>query len=101
MSARTVDTAKLREAAQEIETKNNAYDAEWPKIYTEISALNVEFEGETSNTFNAKINEYRDDLQNLGNVVRKYIEHLRAVADKNEQLEERLNQEASSLFTGN
>lgn len=101
MSAKfTANTAEIRKSAQTIEDKTQQYNTEWAKIYTEIENLRVEWEGESSETFNTQLEGYRNDFQELANILNDYAEFLITTATKIEQTEEALKSSASQLSAG-
>lgn len=95
-----VETNDLRNSAQLIEDKTERYDAEWAKIYSEITSLKVEWQGQSSEQFNKQIEEYRNDFQELAKILRSYTEFLRAAAGKMEKTENAIKDTAGRLFTG-
>ena len=95
-----VETAELRKSADLIEEKTKNYDAEWAKIYSEITNLRVEWQGQSSDQFNARIDGYRKDFQELAKVLRSYVEFLKSAADKIEKTENAIKDSAGQLYTG-
>lgn len=96
----TIETSELRRSAQLIEDKTSRYDAEWAKIYSEIASLRVEWQGQSSDTFNKQIEGYRNDFQELSKVLNSYAEFLIKTAESTEKTEDAINSSAGQLFTG-
>ncbi len=95
-----VETGELKKSANIIEDKTARYTAEWTKIYTEIASLNVDWKGQSSEMFNKQIEGYRNDFQELGNILKSYTEYLKITADTIEKNEQTLQEAANGLFTG-
>lgn len=59
----SVETERLTSAAEEVNTRITKYNQEWQKLYTEVQNLRTSaWTGVASETFNSKLEGYRDDL---------------------------------------
>lgn len=96
----SVETEKLTASAQIIEDKTARYNAQYQKIYSEIADLRITWQGQSSDTFNQQLEGYRNDFQELENILKKYAEFLRATAANIEKAEDSINSAASSLNVG-
>ena len=58
-----VTTERLVSSAGVIEEKTAKYNSEWAKLYTELQSLkSAQWQGIASDTFNAKLEAYRNDF---------------------------------------
>ena len=97
-----VTTERLESSAGVIEDKTARYNAEWEKLYTELQNLkSAQWQGIASETFNTKLEGYRNDFQEMSNVLLSYATFLRTAAANYKSTEEALKEAASSLYTGN
>jgi len=97
-----VTTERLENSAQIIEDKTRAYNTEWNKLYTEIENLkSAQWKGIASDTFNKKLEGYRNDFEEMSTILTSYVEFLRSAAKNYETTENTLKDEAESLYTGN
>ena len=96
-----VTTERLVSSAGVIEEKTARYNSEWAKLYTEIQNLkSAQWQGIASDTFNAKLEAYRNDFEAMSKVLMNYAAFLRAAADNYAKTEENLRGAASNLHTG-
>lgn len=96
----SVETQSLKKSSQVIEDKTARYDAEVAKLYAEIANLRIEWQGQSSDTFNEKIEGYRNDFDELAKILREYSTFLRNTADRYEKTENSINDAASGLNIG-
>ncbi len=97
----SVTTEKLVASAGVIEEKTARYNAEWAKLYTELQSLkSSQWEGIASDTFNARLEAYRNDFEEMSKVLLEYATHLRTAADNYVKTEEAIKDAASSLNAG-
>ncbi|MBR2944723.1 MAG: WXG100 family type VII secretion target [Clostridia bacterium] len=96
-----VTTERLVSSANVIEEKTARYNAEWAKLYTEIQNLkSAQWQGIASDTFNAKLEAYRNDFETMSAVLLQYVKYLRAAAENYVKTEEAIKGAASNLHTG-
>ena len=61
-----VTTERLVSSAGVIEEKTAKYNSEWAKLYTELQSLkSSQWQGIASDTFNAKLEAYRNDFEEM------------------------------------
>ena len=97
----SVTTENLVSSAAKIEDKTGKYNSEWAKLYTELQSLkSTQWQGIASDTFNAKLEAYRNDFEEMAKVLMEYVNYLRTAADNYVKTEEALKDAASNLHTG-
>jgi len=92
-----VETEELKASAAQIETKAAEYQNQYSKLYQEISNLKVEYKGQASDAFNNKIEGYRSSFEELGTVVRAYVDYLKNTAMQYEAVESAIADTAGKL----
>lgn len=92
-----VETSSLKNSANILDQKKQEYKVQWQRIYTEISSLIVEWQGQSSDAFNKKIEEYRPTFEELEKIIESYTQFLKTTAESMEKLEESLAAESSKL----
>lgn len=96
-----VTTEKLVSSANVIEEKTARYNAEWAKLYTEIQNLkSSQWQGIASDTFNARLEAYRNDFEEMSKILMSYATYLKTAAENYAKTEESLKDVASNLHTG-
>ena len=96
-----VTTERLVSSAGVIEEKTAKYNSEWAKLYTELQNLkSAQWQGIASDTFNAKLEAYRNDFEEMAKVLLNYASYLRGAAENYVKTEEALRDAASNLHTG-
>ena len=96
-----VTTERLVSSAGVIEEKTAKYNSEWAKLYTELQSLkSAQWQGIASDTFNAKLEAYRNDFEEMAKILQEYANYLRTAADNYVKTEESIKDAASSLRTG-
>ena len=96
-----VTTERLISSAGVIEEKTAKYNSEWAKLYTELQSLkSAQWQGIASDTFNAKLEAYRNDFEEMSKVLLEYANYLRTAADNYVKTEEAIKDAASNLHTG-
>lgn len=97
----SVTTERLVSSAGAIEEKIAKYNSEWAKLYTELQSLkSSQWQGIASDTFNAKLEAYRNDFEEMAKVLTNYANYLRGAADNYVKVEEAIRDAAGSLHTG-
>ncbi len=66
-------------------------------IYLSVSDLRVSYKGEASDTFNQRIEGYKNDFAAAEKALNNYIEFLREYASKVRRVENQIRSDASSL----
>ena len=97
----SVTTEDLVRSAGVIEEKIGKYNSEWAKLYTELQNLkSAQWQGVASDTFNAKLEAYRNDFEEMAKVLMNYVNYLRNSAENYVKTEEALKDAAGNLHTG-
>ncbi len=97
-----VTTENLVRSADKIETKTKAYNSEWNKLYTELQSLkSSQWQGIASDTFNSKLEGYKNDFEAMSKILLSYVTYLKSAADNYVKTEEALKDAATRLYTGN
>ena len=97
-----VTTERLVTSAQMIEDKTAKYNSEWAKLYVELQSLkSAQWEGIASDTFNARLEGYRNDFEEMAKVLTEYAQYLRSAADNYVKTEELIKDAANNLSAGN
>ena len=74
---------------------------EWAKLYTELQNLrSAQWQGIASETFNTKLEGYRNDFEEMSKVLLSYAEFLKSAATNYKNTEESLKDAAANLYTG-
>lgn len=95
-----VTPEELEASATRVEGKTAEFTKAYNSIYTVVSDLRVTFKGETSDTFNQRIEGYRNDFDAAEKALKNYIAFLREYAGKIKNTENELKSRASSLSVG-
>lgn len=96
-----VTTERLVSSANVVEEKTAKYNSEWAKLYTELQSLkSAQWQGIASDTFNAKLEAYRNDFEEMAKVLTEYASYLKTAAENYEKTEEAIKDAASNLYTG-
>ena len=97
-----VTTERLVSSAGVIEEKTAKYNSEWAKLYTELQNLkSAQWQGVASDTFNARLEGYRNDFEEMAKVLTEYAQYLRTAASNYEKTEELIKDAANNLSMGN
>ena len=97
-----VTTERLESSATVIEEKTARFNTEWEKLYTEVQNLrSAQWRGIASETFNSKLEGYRNDFQEMAQILISYVEFLRDAAKNYKNTEESLRDAAGNLYAGN
>lgn len=97
-----VTTERLESSATVIEEKTAKYNTEWTKLYTELQNLrSAQWQGIASETFNTKLEGYKNDFQEMSKVLLSYAEFLKSAATNYKNTEDSLKDAAGNLYTGN
>lgn len=97
-----VETEKLTSSAGKIEDETGRYNTEWNKLYSEVQALkSANWVGEAADTFNQRLEGYRNDFEQMEEALNNYSEFLAQAAKSYETTENNLKDQASNLPVGN
>ncbi|MBE6612585.1 MAG: WXG100 family type VII secretion target [Ruminococcaceae bacterium] len=97
-----VTTEELDRVKAQLDEKITAYNTAWNKLYSEIEDLRAsKWQGIASDTFNTKLDGYRNDFQNLEEAMKRFSEHLMTASQKHSANEDDITSGASSLPVGN
>lgn len=95
-----VTPEELESSATKIEEKTNEFTNAYNSIYTAVSDLRVSYKGEASDTFNQRIEGYRNDFSAAETALNNYVQFLREYAAKIQSTENDIKSKASSLSVG-
>ena len=90
----------LLATATVLEEKAKEFTNTYKSIYTAVSDLRVSFKGVASDTFNQRIEGYRNDFANADKALQKYIQFMRNYANKLIDTENEIKSSASTLSIG-
>lgn len=95
-----VTPEQLESSANKIEGKTTEFIKTYNNIYTAVRDLRVKYKGQASDTFNQRIEGYKNDFTNAEKVLKNYIQFLRQYANDLKKAEENIKSKASSLSVG-
>ena len=96
-----VETERLLSSANKIEESTNNYNLKYNHIYELVQDLRSDkWQGIASDTFNERLEGYRNDFQEMEKILKNYAEFLRTAAKNYSDTEEAVRNEASRLYTG-
>lgn len=103
MASTTFDVTpeELEASASRIEGKTGEFTKAYTSIYTAVSDLRVTYKGEASDTFNKRIEGYKNDFTAAEKALKNYIQFLRDYASKMKSTENEIKSKAGSLSVGN
>ena len=101
MATYKVETSDLKTSGSALEEKNAQYVTTFGKLYAETTDLKVTWQGQSSDTFNSKVESYRASFEELSKIVTSYIEFLRKAAANYEATEQALTDAANRLAGSN
>lgn len=102
MATNTFDVTpeELESSASKIEGKCSEFGKAYQSIYTATTDLRVKYKGEASDTFNTRIESYKNDFQAVEKALKNYVQFLREYAAKMKQTENELKSKAGALSVG-
>jgi WXG100 family type VII secretion target len=65
---------EVAKSAGVIQDKAQLFTTETSKLYSEVENLSVSWKGETSDAFNADLNEYKNTLNEMITLLNKFIQ---------------------------
>ncbi|MBR2038259.1 MAG: WXG100 family type VII secretion target [Lachnospiraceae bacterium] len=95
-----VTPEELEASATKIETKTGEFTKAYNSIYTAVSDLRVNYKGEASDTFNQRIEGYKNDFTAAEKALKNYVQFLRDYASEMRSTENTLKDKASALSVG-
>lgn len=95
-----VTPEELQASANKIEGKTSEFTKAYDSIYAAVADLRVTYKGEASDTFNQRIEGYRNDFAAAEQALKKYVEFLREYASKVERAETDNKAKAAALSVG-
>lgn len=95
-----VTPEELEASATRIEGKTSEFTKAYSSIYTAVSDLRITYKGEASDTFNQRIEGYRNDFSAAENALKNYVQFLREYAADLRRTETELKGRASTLNVG-
>lgn len=91
-------TESIKNSAERVKELTSKYETEYEKLYTEVDSLrSAKWKGMASDTFNSKLESYRESFNNLRDVMNGYYEFLIEAANHYEETEERIKEAANTL----
>ena len=95
-----VTPEELEASASKVEGKTSEFTKAYNSIYTAVSDLRVTYKGEASNTFNQRIEGYKNDFSAAEKALKNYVQFLRDYAAKMKRTESEIKSKASALSVG-
>lgn len=95
-----VTPEELETSASKIETKTTDFTKAYTSIYTAVSDLRVVYQGEASDTFNQRLEGYKNDFAAAEKALKNYVQFLREYAAKMKGTESELKSKANALRMG-
>lgn len=95
-----VTPEELEVSANKIETKTGEFTKAYNSIYTAVSELRVSYKGEASDTFNQRIEGYKNDFTAAEKALKNYIQFLRDYAAEMKRTESDIKSKANALSVG-
>lgn len=95
-----VTPEELEASATRIEGKTGEFVKAYNNIYTAVSDLRITHKGEASDTFNQRIDGYRNDFSAAEKALKNYVQFLREYAADMRRTENELKGKASALSVG-
>lgn len=88
---------ELTNLGNKVVAQSEAYVAQVNKIYSTVDSLSSKWEGTDNQQYVQKVNEYKPDIQNLGEVIRGYGEFLKSTSNTLQQVQNDIASAASRL----
>ena len=95
-----VTPEELEASASKIEEKTGEFTKAYNSIYTAVSDLRVTYKGEASDTFNQRIEGYKNDFSAAEKALKNYVQFLREYASKMKNTENEIKSKAGALSVG-
>lgn len=95
-----VTPEQLESSASKIEGKTTEFVKAYNNIYTAVKDLRVKYKGQASDTFNQRIEGYKNDFTTAENALKNYVQFVRKYASDLKKAEESIKGKAGSLSVG-
>ena len=95
-----VTPEELETSASKIEGKCGEFTNAYNNIYAATTDLRVKYKGQASDTFNTRIEGYRNDFQAVEKALQNYVQFLREYASKMKTTESEIMSKAGQLSVG-
>lgn len=95
-----VTPEELETSASKIEGKVSEFTKAYTSIYTAVADLRVSFKGEASDTFNQRIEGYKNDFSAAEKALKNYVQFLMDYAAKMKRTENDIKSKAGALSVG-
>lgn len=95
-----VTPEELEYSATRIADKIGEFTQAYNNIYTAVSDLCLTYKGEASNTFNRRIEGYKNDFSAAEKALNNYVQFLRDYAGKMKATEKDIMGKANALSVG-
>ena len=95
-----VTPEELEASANKIEWKTGEFKKAYNSIYAAVSDLRVNYKGEASDTFNKRIEEYKNDFAAAEKKLKDYVLFLREYAAEMKRTENENKSKANALPVG-
>lgn len=93
-----VTTESVKQSAERVKDLVAKYETEYQKLYAEVETLrSSKWQGMASDTFNQKLESYRESFVNLKSAMDSYYNFLVEVAAEYEKVEENVRASAGTL----
>jgi len=102
MATKTFDVTpeELTASATKVEGKTSEFTKAYQSIYTAVTDLRVKYKGQASDTFNTRIEGYKNDFAAAEKALKNYTQFLREYAQKMTATENDIKSKAGSLSVG-
>lgn len=95
-----VTPEELEASASKIEGKTGEFTKAYNNIYTAVTDLRVTYKGQASDTFNQRIEGYKNTFSAAEKALKSYVQFLRDYSSKLKETENDIKGKASSLSVG-
>lgn len=95
-----VTPEELEVSAGKVESKTGEFTKAYNSIYTAVSDLRVSYKGEASDTFNQRIEGYKNDFSAAEKALKNYVQFLRDYASNMKKTENEIKSKAGTLSVG-
>lgn len=96
-----VTPEEIESSAVKVENKTKEFVKAYDSIYAAVSDLRINYKGEASDTFNHRIEGYRNDFSAAEKALNNYVQFLREYAARVESVENEVKNKAGALSVGN
>lgn len=100
MASFDITPEELKKMADDIDVKADEFQKVYTSIYAAVSELQVTYKGEASETFNKRIEGYRNDFEAAEKALKGYAECVRNFSSGAVDTENELKKQAAALNPG-